>query len=670
MPSKIESIILLSTKRTGAFVVLTCLENLVDQHPDFYSLTRQHKIKYEISQLLATQNAFPPDAMTFPAGKKINITRNRYLNKSPLLGLIAEYLAYGEKDYHRSLLEIYINLYFQLSERFNYSDDDYLKWLKSNQGKILSIYQSIIENTARQLRHHFACDDVKLSTHLLEILKEDSLDPHTEVSRSLKRLNLYCNGLRPISRQRHAKRETRAKLTPGEQINTYAIMTSEGDEVDVDVDVEQKAIEQAIPKYINTVQDLLRQQNKIKGRANQLNRQMQLRALDRNFLRPSTWNRLDQLLNDEEIDIHSRALICLSLLVGRNLEACFENLKDLLKKKDHLSISLNIPTVSSNKHFLPVNNTFIVPIPLRYRMLIPNLLNGTSNKVVNSAKRVIKNIESEFDISPIKIARLFFFLANAQSSKTFAGMLFDNPLSTLATQLHYSVTTQERLGELYVEVFQEFEKVLPNPQGIQKKTYSDFCGIANFPKPQAIRNAIQADVVNKDTLRGFFIYASENGSRAVIQQAPDSYLEIDRLSFLTIVNDKKRNGAEHARASILQKRSLSEVFRYVHLPLQKPSKIFFLYAIKGARQPLSPSHFHTRGADKKLRMNSIRKMRRSVWLNTGMHEELIDSLYGHHYIGTVPISPQSSFSLYLIYKSAFAHIKFFSQLIERLIDEG
>lgn len=665
MPSKIESIILLSTKRTGAYVVLQCLENLIDKHPNFYSLTRQQKIKNDISQLLATQNTFPPEAMTFPAGKKINITRNKYLNKSPLLGLVAEYLAYGEKDYHRFLLEIYINLYFKLSERFDFSDDDYSKWLKSNQGKILGIYQSIVENSARQLRHHFACDDAKLSANLLEALEGDSLDSPTEVSRSLRRLNLYCNGLKPISRQGHAKREKHAQLTLGEEINTYAISTSELD----DVDVEQKVIEQAIPKYINTIQDLLRQQNKIKGRANQLNRQMQLRALDRNFLRPSAWNRLDQLFHDEEIDIHSRALICLSLIAGRNLETCFENLKDLLKKKGHLSISLNIPTVTSNKENLPVNNTLIVPIPFRYRYLISSLHKSTPDKVVNSAKKEIKSIESEFDISPIKIARLFFFLANAQSSKTFAAIVFDNPLSTIATQLHYSLTSQQKLGKLYAEVFQEFEKVLPNPQGIEHRTYSDVSGIANFPKTDAIQTILQTDAFNRNMLRGFFLYAAVNASRGVIDQAPDSYVEVDHLSFVAIVNDKKRDGAEHARISIFQRKCLTKVFSYLGLPSLKPSKVFFPYVSKGIQHPLSPRHFSSKRLPKKLRMNSIRKIRRSVWLNLGMDEEIIDALYGHHYVGTVPISSQSSLSLLLIYQSALPYIQDFSLLIEQLINE-
>ena len=100
MPNNIASIILLSKKRTGAFVVLECLEKLIKNHPSFYNKNRQKKIIADLRELLSTPSEFPPVAMSFPTGKRVNITRNKYLSKSPLLGLIAEFLAYGEQSYH------------------------------------------------------------------------------------------------------------------------------------------------------------------------------------------------------------------------------------------------------------------------------------------------------------------------------------------------------------------------------------------------------------------------------------------------------------------------------------------------------------------------------------------------------------------------------------------
>ena len=665
MPTKIEALILLAVRKRGAYVVVDSLYSILLNHKSFYSEARKKILTQEIQVLLARKGFFPREAMVFPVGGKVNISRQNYLNKSPVLGLVAEYLAYGEKPYHLKLVQLYLDLYFRLAERFTYSDDHYQQWLDGQRDKILGIYQSSLETAARHIRANIVFDDPEKSYLLLQsYLGEAEIVIRDDV-RSLRRLRLYCEGAQPKAKSGSSLRTVRSTYVRDERLSSYSIVQEEDEEVEV----EQKLIELDIPNYINSQKDLLRQYNKINGRANQLNRQNQLRALDANFIKPAVWIHLDFLINDERINSSVRALICLSLISGRSLDDCFSHMFSMLKHKGYLTISLNAPKVSSNKSNLTVSNTFSLPIPYRYQALLSLHSSGVSDGVLKLSRNAIQKTGNILDFTPQKISRLFFFIANSQTSKSFASLLFDSPLQTIATQLHYTVTTKEKLASIYESVFKEFESKLPNPLGMSSSKHTDFCGVANFPLPVELHRSLSSISQNKNMLRAFLLYAGENGSRAVIEQAVSFCASVNRHALFAVVNDKKRNGAEHARLSFFQRRSMRKIFELLQEPLTLPVGIKFEFIDRGTLDPLSPKHFSPTQRIN-FKMNAIRKMRRSVFLNSGMNEEMIDALNGHHYIGTVPVSPQSSLSLHAIYQEALAYLLFFQSLVEAMIDEA
>lgn len=664
MPNKIEALILLADRKPGAYVVVESLRSLILNHKSFFSDARKSILTQDIQSLLDRKGFFPPEAMVFPKGGRINIARQNYLNKSPVLGLIAEYLAFGEKPYHLGLVQLYLNLYFRLAERFSYSDLHYQEWLEGRRDKILGIYQSSLETAARHIRSNIALDDSDRSNIFLKKYLGEIEAFISEDVRSLRRVWLYCEGVQPKAKSGSRPRTLRSSYVRDERLSSYSIVQSEHEEVEV----EQKLIEQNIPNYINSQKDLLRQYNKINGRANQLNRQNQLRALDTNFIRPAVWIHLDALFNDESIDVQIRALLCLSLISGRSLDDCYKNIFLMLKRKGYLSIQLNAPEVSSNKSNLKVSNTLTLPIPNRYQYLLSTLSEEINHGALNLARNVVKRLDTNFDVTPQKIARLFFFLANARTSKSFASLLFDSPLVTIATQLHYTVTCKDNLAQIYKGVFDEFEARLPNPQGLESHMHTEFCGVANFPDPVEFKRSLSSITLNKASLAAFLLYASENGSRAVLNQAVDFCGIANSKAFFAVVNDKKRNGAEHARVSFFQRRTIRKIFNKLEMPVVLPLDITFEFIERGSSGPLSPKHF-TPTHNIFFKMNAVRKMRRSLLLNIGMSEELIDALNGHHYVGTVAISPQSSLSLNTIYRESVAYLVFFHDLVEAITDE-
>lgn len=662
MPNKIEAIILLDTRKAGAYVVTEKLKDIIDSHPNFCMPIRKSIIVKSLDDVLSNIKQFAPCAMSFPSGAKINVSNNRYANKSPLLGLIGEYLAFGEKPEHKQLVELYINLYFLVSEKFRHTDIDYGNWLVGKHKKILGIYQSSIENAARYLRANIKVNDGVLSNSLIKEFFSKNVSSIPEEMKPLRCLKLYSDGVAPKPKSNSATRIVKPIYIKGEIFSSHLLIHQEHD----DIEVEQKLVGQEVANAIKTQKDFIKNYNKMKGRASRLNRQNQLRALDSGFLRPAVWKHLDALILDEGVDLSIRAIICLSLLCGRSIDYCKANIKKILSKPKFIRIELNAPLVKSTGS-LPVDNKIYFSVPKRYSNILSIRLSKINSLKVASAKSAIKNMNEHLDISPQKIARLFFFIANARKDRSHAALLFDSPLTTIATQLHYTVTQKSELSSLYVAVFDEYEAYL-EPQGMKLIVQPGLCGVMNFPRPIEVQKFILPGDDFDGVKKPFIRFSAENGSRSVALQSADYCSSVDQQHIIAVVNDKKRNGAQQARLSVFSKKILSQICKDARVLHMTPAYIKFEYLTPKGYQVLSPRVFKSM-KNSSLKMNAIRKIRRSFLLNMGLSEEIIDALYGHHYVGTVPISHQSSLSIIDIHYLSGDYISLFNTLIERLINE-
>lgn len=663
MPNKIEALVLLDCRKNGAYAITMKLRDIIDKHPEFCLPIRKLKILKDLGVVINTNNLFSPQAASFPVGAKINVSNNHYANKSPLLGLIGEYLAYGERAEHRILIEIYINLYFLVSEKFKYTDKDYEDWLAGKNNKILGHYKSSVESAARYLRLNIGLNDVDESRQLAEKINNNKGLNESEGLRSLRCLKLYSEGSRPKIKNSNALKSVRSIYIKGEDVSSHVLVHQENDETEI----EQTLIGQIIPNDIKSQAELIKKYNKMKGQANRINRNNQLRAVDIGFLRPTAWKYIDALILDDTVNKSVRAVICLSLLCGRSMQDCKANIKLILSKRGFIRIDLNVPSAKKTAGCIPVDNKLYIGIPVRYYRLLSLGWQSIQRVNIASAQSAIKNLNAIIDVTPQKIARLFFYIANVKSGKSHAAMLFDSPLSTITTQLHYTITQKCVLSSLYKAVFDEYEELM-SPQGLVELAQSGYSGIMNFPDPREVRNFIFPDDELSGMRKGFVQYAAENGSRSVSVQSVDYYSSVDQQSSVAIVNDKKRNGAQHARLSFFSKRSVIAIQKNLKCINVGPAFIEFKYKTACGYVPMSPKFFSSlKGCN--LQMNSLRKIRRSFILHTGLDEEIIDSLYGHHYVGSVPISHQSSLSIHEIHSTCKSHILLFHALVEKLTNE-
>ncbi len=683
MPNSIEAAILLHKTKPGAYVVVSALMDIIKKFKkgDFYNSARQKKIVDDLLILISSKGYFPPHALAFPVGSKVNIAKNHYLSTSPLLGLIAEYLAFGKQPFHLKLVKVFINLHFIIVDNnLKYTDKDYANWLSGNEPNILGIYKSSLERAARAIRENIRLNSRLESEGLIDLYNGIGDVGVTENTRPLILLKMYSEGKLPKSKASKAQQAKSAKRTSVGQVESISVGHFADDSDDVEI--EQKVIEVEFPSYPTSQQDFLNKYNKISGRANQLNRQNQLRAVAIEYMRPSIWGLIDGFILSQSIDSEVRALVCLSLLSGRSFDNCHTNYGKMLRTVGFISMSINTPDVSASKHCLHVNNTLKIPIAHRYLQVFSGI-SSLSSSALSNARKAIKELDKDLDITPEKISRLFFSIANSIGNKSYAAMMFDSPLQTIMTQLHYTVVAKNNLIDLYQRTFLGFEEVLPMHMGIQSSSSSDICGVSNFPDPYVFKeslNELNKSALYGDSLnciRGFIIYSSGNGSRSVINQAADLCSRLDQKCNLAVINDKRRRGAQYARVSFLKRKTLSHVYDLIDSPVRHPQNIFFEYSDYSNKQntkniyssiQLKPVHFSSKYCID-FKMNAIRKMRRSFLLNMGVSEEIIDALNGHHYVGTVPISPQSTLSINSIYESAIQYIELFELLVERMIDE-
>lgn len=671
MPNSIEAAILLDKSKAGAYIVVEELIVIISglKNKGFYDEARRLKIESDLRLLALDVSSFSLSARKFPAGLKINVAKNQYISKSPLMGLVGEYYAFGRLKYHLALIEEFLKVYFKLIDNYiKYSDLDYKKWVNGGHDKILLSYESSITKAAFALRENIALNSQEESRALIDSyygITDDNVPGVAELSR----IRRYSSGKRPPSKVSYATKTSCAIRSTMGEVESLAIVYGEND----DIEVEQVTVEVQVPNFINSVNDLLKNQNKIKGRANQINKINQLRSVSELYLRPSSWVSVDDVILGNA-DAGSRALICLSLLTGRSLDFCFANYKSMVRPKGFITFSLNSPKVKNISNCVKTDNIMKISIPGRYKSVISDKSIYLGPKSIGDAKSAIKSLPIQVDVSAEKISKLFFYLANSHAGKTFAAMLFDSPLQTIMTQLHYSITDKNNLYELYYDIFNEFEGVLGGALGIMRTGSTEICGVANIASPCCITQSLDGfrknnsvDQRNTDNILSFLLFSSQNGSRSVIEQSVDICAQIDQKVIMAIVNDKKIKGAQHARISILSRKLISDVFDLLQSYNSDPQVLKFTYIDSSGANILKPMYF-SKNHGVNFSMNSIRKMRRSFLLNTKLSEEFIDALNGHHYVGTVPISTQSSLSLLDIYNASYIHIRAFSSLVRWLIN--
>ena len=408
MPNKIEALVLLDCRKNGAYAITMKLRDIIDKHPEFCLPIRKLKILKDLGVVINTNNLFSPQAASFPVGAKINVSNNHYANKSPLLGLIGEYLAYGERAEHRILIEIYINLYFLVSEKFKYTDKDYEDWLAGKNNKILGHYKSSVESAARYLRLNIGLNDVDESRQLAEKINNNKGLNESEGLRSLRCLKLYSEGSRPKIKNSNALKSVRSIYIKGEDVSSHVLVHQENDETEI----EQTLIGQIIPNDIKSQAELIKKYNKMKGQANRINRNNQLRAVDIGFLRPTAWKYIDALILDDTVNKSVRAVICLSLLCGRSMQDCKANIKLILSKRGFIRIDLNVPSAKKTAGCIPVDNKLYIGIPVRYYRLLSLGWQSIQRVNIASAQSAIKNLNggcAEFCVTGISVTAVAVF---------------------------------------------------------------------------------------------------------------------------------------------------------------------------------------------------------------------------------------------------------------------
>ncbi len=666
MPISIEAKLLLPANLVGTRVICSELLRIVSLKEFSIEKTLKIDLIKDLNSLLGGDQLSSALAKQFYVKQVGNVAQNRYVSTSPLLGVISEFLYHGSSAWHLPLVKKFAEAYFSIVDGYLvFSDADYALWRSGRLKTILGNYQSSIDRCSRLIRELINLDESEFNCSIDELLDNPPTD-FVEHINSLNRLVLYAQGQKPKS--------SRSKLVAPEK--SQVIIEQDGfstecifDLVDGEPEAQSQSVLVAIPDYINTKKQFFANLRRIKGRAAQQGRRNQLRVISDDILRPAIWRFLDELILDETVELQTRQLILLSLLHGLPLDECASDFKELFPKENALTLSLSAPEAKKSCG-ITVNNLLKVPVPLRYLKLF--LETAAEPPSPSAAKKLINSVDKSLGLTPLKMSRLFFYMAEKVIGKTRASLLFPSVLTTINTQLHYTVVCHQVLVEAYISVWHDFESILPSPLGVDSSATTsqvfDVAGINNMPDPSIM--ALEVRLLPeplKSSVKSFLIYASENSSRGTYEQAPDLTFEhFDKI--LGIVNDKKRNSNQHARLALYRHGTIAEVKALLGIPFKNITSVSFKHYEGGQLIQLSPAFF-SNSEDMSFAMNAIRKIKHSLLLNLGISEEAIDALYGHYAIGTVPLSSQSSLSIRDIQSEVAVASALFTAMLRGLLND-
>lgn len=592
----------------------------------------------------------------------INLSVNYYANKSPVLGVAGEYCA-NRSDANFELLIMFTKSYFLLVFWYcPYDDSHYKKWLNGEYHRLFGVFQSIIESAGRAVRDAMKNGDAE---HVLIGWKAKKLSGNYAC---LLTLDKYAAGQSPISKSSGNVKSTQKFYQVSEGLGAFVSETLDHN----DFDAIQEYINIDTPDYINTKSQLVNKINKINGRANQLNRINQLHVNNKSALRPTLWLTLDYLLTDKTIDVEVRRLLCLILLSGRPAQYCLDNMNKLLRRSGLIVLDLNFPTtkMGSSNSMMPVAKSLELPIPVRYRNILKKFKGEHVGSLISCARKVLREFFEPNNISMEMIQRLFVYLVSHNSGKTLAAAMFQSPIPTSKTQLHYSIFDKDILTGAFEFAWLEYESVLSEQLGlgsIKSSQSLQFVGSDSFSQPIEIQNSLQcAHPANKEQLLRFVRFSAVNGSRAVINQSSDAVSKMLDGVIHCLVNDKKRSGAQFSRLSIMPAGITTSILG-TSITAMAMSQLTFHYLAPTA-SPMSPRHFSTKNQIT-FQMNTMRKFRRSFLMSLGVAEEFIDVLNGHYTVGQVVLSPQSSVSILDCQSQLIGPLRLFLSTLEGMINE-
>lgn len=667
MPTSIEAKLLLPTKLVGSAVICKEIRRVLDLSDCNIEPLLKVNLIAGIDTLLASHQMTTPIANQFFIKKVGNVAKSQYISTSPLLGVVSEFLYQGSSPWHFPLVKRFIEAYFAVIDGYQvYTDSDYYLWRSAKLKEILGRYQSSLNRCAKRLRDLLRVDAGEFNSSLDKFLLNPPKDYEDHLN-SLKRLELYADGAPSLA---HCSKY----LTPEK---SHIVIEHEGFSTECTFEINDDGFEPLsqsvslkIPNYINSQKQYIAHRLHLKGIAAKQARRNQLRVTSDDILRPTAWCFLDGLLLDQSVEIETRQLIALSLLHGQTLEKSLSDFQNLFPTAGIFVLQLNAPKAKSGLG-ISIKNKLQIAIPNRYKLLFMN--KPPVHPVLSTAKKAIKSLEKSLNVTPLKISRLFFFMAEKLIGKSRASLLFNTILTTINAQLHYTVVCHQRLIEAYSDVWNDFESVLPNPLGIDYspilKAQDEVAGINNMPLPSDIATDIaRLSGFAKNTVKAFLLFASEHSSRGTFNQKPAVALEYLSQKTLGIVNDKQRNGQQHARLALYRNGTLTEVKEMLGLPVKSITSIRFQFFEGGRLIQLSPAFFKSPN-NINFPMNAIRKLRHSYLLNLDINEEVIDALYGHYAIGTVTLSAQGSLSIADIELAVATPSALFTLMLLELIDD-